>query len=242
MSAKILCPKHSEKTPSCHIYYDTGRYKCYGCGASGWLDEIGIDTGKSRSLVDKYKEDLPESIKYIKSLPEKTLRGVNIKASDANLYILWPNDDYYKSRSLMQNGGSKYLCPVGHKKPLYYLRRSKGMSWWTKTLILVEGELNALSIHQVMPYIDVISPGGTADIVASVKKDLNIYRNYSSILVMVDADKAGTVAGVAAGTALRDAGINVYIASLNKDANERLVQDGAKALEEVVRQYLAKLS
>ena len=30
-----LCPFHSEKTPSCHIYSDTQSFYCFGCGAGG---------------------------------------------------------------------------------------------------------------------------------------------------------------------------------------------------------------
>ncbi len=30
-----LCPFHSEKTPSCHIYTDTQSFYCFGCGAGG---------------------------------------------------------------------------------------------------------------------------------------------------------------------------------------------------------------
>lgn len=242
---KIHCPKHPfpEKTASCDINYDTNRYKCWGCGAAGWLDELGLGNGSRKRVAgDVYKEDMVDSLKYIESLPVKVIRGVSIKASDDNMYIVWPNGDYYKSRSLTTDKGSKYKCPAGHKKPLFYLKRSKGMSWWARALILVEGELNALSIREVAPWIDIISPGGTADILASVKKDLNIYRMYSSILVMVDADPPGTAAGLTASAALRDAGIKTYLHTMNKDANERLVQDGAKALEEDIRQCLAKLS
>lgn len=30
-----LCPFHSEKTASCYVTPDTGRFKCFGCGAAG---------------------------------------------------------------------------------------------------------------------------------------------------------------------------------------------------------------
>lgn len=37
-----LCPIHLEKTPSFHVYADTGRFHCYGCHESGdILDLIG---------------------------------------------------------------------------------------------------------------------------------------------------------------------------------------------------------
>ena len=30
-----LCPFHSEKTASCHVYTDTQSFFCFGCGAGG---------------------------------------------------------------------------------------------------------------------------------------------------------------------------------------------------------------
>lgn len=44
-----LCPFHSERTPSFTVYADSGRFKCFGCGAHGDTIDLygrllGIDT------------------------------------------------------------------------------------------------------------------------------------------------------------------------------------------------------
>ena len=31
----ILCPFHQEKKPSLHLFSNTGRFRCYGCGSHG---------------------------------------------------------------------------------------------------------------------------------------------------------------------------------------------------------------
>jgi CHC2 zinc finger len=52
-SSKVLCPFHSDTSPSCHIYPDG--FKCYSCGASGdaldWLEQV-----QGYSKVDAVKE------------------------------------------------------------------------------------------------------------------------------------------------------------------------------------------
>ena len=45
-----LCPFHVEKTPSFHIFTDSGRYKCFGCGRSGdMIDFIQEIDGLTRA-------------------------------------------------------------------------------------------------------------------------------------------------------------------------------------------------
>lgn len=45
-STYILCPYHSEKTPSARVFHDNGYLRCYGCGASKsynvWSKEYGL--------------------------------------------------------------------------------------------------------------------------------------------------------------------------------------------------------
>jgi len=56
-STFILCPFHSEKTPSARVFHDNGYLRCYGCGASKpykvWSKEY--------SLSKMGKDRLPES-------------------------------------------------------------------------------------------------------------------------------------------------------------------------------------
>ena len=51
-----LCPFHSEKTPSCHIYTDTQSFYCFGCGAGGSVIQFIM-------LMERL--DFQESVKFL---------------------------------------------------------------------------------------------------------------------------------------------------------------------------------
>lgn len=51
-----LCPFHSEKTPSCHIYSDTQSFYCFGCGAGGSVIQFVM-------LMEHL--DFQESVKFL---------------------------------------------------------------------------------------------------------------------------------------------------------------------------------
>jgi len=40
---KMLCPFHKENTPSMLIWDDENRYKCFGCGKTGKLNELNLE-------------------------------------------------------------------------------------------------------------------------------------------------------------------------------------------------------
>lgn len=53
-----LCPFHTEKTPSFHVYADEGRYICRGCGRAG--DVIAF-------WREKYNLSFPDAVKELRS-------------------------------------------------------------------------------------------------------------------------------------------------------------------------------
>ena len=53
---KVLCPVHSDHTPSCHIYRDG--FKCFSCGAHGdavdWLEQVhGLSTSEAITELEQ---------------------------------------------------------------------------------------------------------------------------------------------------------------------------------------------
>lgn len=241
MRPRILCPKHIESTPSCVLYDD--HFKCFGCGAYGTLESLGLGSN-TRTYVDTVPpEDVKESLEYVNSLPKEPIRGLELHTDERNYYIVWPDGAYYKSRSKSSEDNSKkYYCPKGVPKPPFFIRSGKQFSWYKKALMVVEGEINALSIAQCCSFIDILSPGGSGDFTSEkTKKALPFFQQYNKILLIADADKAGAEAVMGLAGFLRSNGIKTYAKLMDKDANDLLTGEGREALEKQIRSYLAEL-
>jgi DNA primase len=51
----ILCPFHNEKTPSCHLWPKSGRFRCFGCGRGGNQEEfLEMSAGIPKEDLENY--------------------------------------------------------------------------------------------------------------------------------------------------------------------------------------------
>lgn len=232
MTEKIICPYHEESTPSMVIYPD-GWAHCFGCGAHVSADKLG------RKVVVTEKpepENLEESFEYIKKLPLKRVRGLMLPSDDHSAFIVWPGNTYYKRRFLKPWDGPKYRCPTGHKKPWFVANHLGG-----DVCILVEGELNALSIALACPEFSVVSPGSAGDFnVKSVAKVLPYLSTVDNILLLADKDQAGAQALINAKSVLDTPTKLTKWALVEKDANDRLQEEGPDALREEILRILGR--
>ena len=223
----ILCPVHEEDTPSCGIYSD-GHYHCYGCHHSGNVTELGMEISNEKSKP-KPAEAIAETLSYIKTLDQKLIRGVLLPVDDSCYYIVWPSGDYYIARYHVPTIG-KYRNPTGYRKPPYIAgncaTRSDG-------IVVVEGELNAVSIHQAVPEILVISPGSASDLATP----LAMYDNFDKILILADEDKAGAIGAIQLASNLGRKK-DVRIKLMKEDANDMLIKYGKERLKEFITQAL----
>lgn len=238
---KVRCPFHEDHTASLHFYYNEDHYHCFGCGAHGVLSTLLGESVVKRPHEEKPKEDLEASLARIKALPTKEIRGLQLPYDDKSYYIVWPNCPYYSRRFFeVAEGMPKYKRPSGHPTPLLNARTNG------TPLVIIEGELNALSVALAVDSehslsLSIVSPGSAGDFYSKGRdSNLDTYCRYPHIVLLVDADKAGTIAAIELKTKLTLRGHkNVSIHLMKKDANAILVEDGKERLKQYLTQVLA---
>lgn len=191
----MKCPHHDDSIASMALYEDGGSH-CFGCGYH--KSAAPSATGPSAPASVKLKEDIKLSLERINLLPKKEIRGIpNVPYDENGFYIVYPNTDYYKLRRWDQKDPAnlgkekpKYGNPPGHSSPLFWARQ-KELSW-EQDLILIEGEMNALSMKLLDPWSDICSPGSSGDFYSKKNEQyLPLWRKYDKVYIVVDNDTAG---------------------------------------------------
>lgn len=232
---RIHCIKHEESTPSL-VVYSTHAF-CYGgCGRIE-LAELG---GKAAEITpkEKYVENLKEKLGYIASLPKKPIRGFLLPYDDLGYYLVWPSGDYYKLRVWDPDAKDKYRGPSGHTKPVFWASSER-----KRTLALVEGEANSLSLAEAFPEWDVCSPGSASDFKTDKTRRflLTYCTSYCTIVIVTDRDGPGTEAAIHAKGLLIGKVPNIPIILMEQDANEILIETGKDALRQRIKESLSNL-
>jgi hypothetical protein len=230
---KILCPVHVERTPSCNLYPDG--WHCYGCGARGKLDELkGVDISNIREVEP---EDLEASLAAIESLPKRMVRGLELHCDERSFYVVWPTRDYYKRRFVNPGKGPKYIGAAGHTMPPFIAHIGT-----SRDLIVVEGELNALSLIQAYPEATIVSPGGSGHFEGKhTRKWLNRLVQQciiERIIVIADEDIAGAKAAIDLMSEVRHTNKTLLWKLMKRDANQVLQEDGRDALRTQILEIL----
>lgn len=216
---RIHCPYHDDKTPSMYCYEEFAH--CFVCNAHVPVERV-LD-GEDIQRVRHEPEDLVSKLRYIQGLETSCIRGLLFRRDSEGYYILWPNDNFYKYRYFGE--GQRYKSPTGHQVPLFDLGPR------SNTLVLVEGEINALSIAESFKErkFTIASNGPINKIMSFIP----FYLTFKRISIIVDRDNVG----VANGDALRKELIKhkkrVQLIACEKDINEILQTEG----EEGVRKW-----
>lgn len=212
--AKILCPYHEDTVPSMEVYEEYSH--CYVCSAHIKNSELGVEDVKQ---TKKPKENIKESIQRIQNLPVKWLRGVRLPFDDTGAYIVWQSRDYYKKRNF--KGEPRYTAPTGARQPLFIYPGTK------KHLVVIEGELNAMTVNQYCPgSYTICSPGGAT----GFSKFIDKYLEYDKITLVLDHDPAGIVYGAEMKELLLKSHKYVKLITVDIDYNDLFIQGGAEAV------------
>lgn len=207
--AKILCKYHNDKVPSMEIYPDGGY--CFVCGVFVPIDELGVEPSERKPPTD-----IPKMVSYIDSLPSRRFRGIILPHDNDGFYIVWPDRSFYKKR--MFDGPIRYTGPRGHRAPLMVIPGNK-------TLVIVEGEMNALSLGNQKE--TVVTSGSATELM----KHLSYYLTFDKILCIMDKD----VPGVAHGLELKDRMVRnskkFKLIARETDYNDVLVKEGKEGLQ-----------
>jgi twinkle protein len=128
----------------------------------------------------------------------------------------------------LRYAGKKFKCLNGSKDmPLYGMWRAQG----DLSVVLVEGELDALSVSQAFKhkYAVVSLPNGSKDAAYNCQRYYEWLDGFKSIVLMFDQDEPGRLAAEEAAAVLPIGKVKVAVLP-HKDANEVLVKDGAAAI------------
>jgi DNA primase len=116
------------------------------------------------------------------------------------------------------------LCPAGHVKPLFWASR-RGRS---EHLVVVEGEINALSLAEAVDF-HIVSPGGASEFTS--KKYVDEYKKFKEFTILADHDEAGFNAVVSLKTLLLKFSARVRVSLMDRDCNDLLVTEGKQSVK-----------
>jgi len=219
----INCPFHEDRTASMKIYGPVAY--CFGCHMSVPTKELNL-IGEPKHFAKPEPTNIPKRIEYIKTLSKSRHRGFDFHADSTGFYLIWPGDKYYKKRTF--NANTKYICPSGVKAPLLVFPGVKDH------LIVVEGELNAMSLYEAVygDYV-VCSPGSAGEFM----RHIALYKHYRRVTLILDYDSAGIVHGSQTKEVLLKDGVNATLELVKRDFNE-IYQEGG---EEAVRREFERI-
>lgn len=228
---KILCPNHNDKTPSLHVYPEFAF--CFVCGYRCPSDKVA--TKEELETVKREPTDIGGMIEYINNLPRGEIRGLQLHFDSNGYFIVWPDISFYKKR--LTNGDARYVGPRGFRAPLFKI---PGTS--LQNLIVVEGELNALSLAEGYNYINsgvtngvtIVSPGSANEML----RHLNTYLTYDKVIAIVDKDIPGVVNGLKLKDEFIKRNKRIQLVTCEKDINQILQEEGKEGVAKWAKENL----
>ena len=211
------------------IYSDGGGY-CFSCGHHSKGDGQPISTNTTRKPMINYSGDFA-GIRSRK-ITEDTCKKFNVRV-DVGPVIRFPYYSGGKVVAYKERDQSKNFTWSGKNEDNQLFGQQNFGSG--KTVVITEGEMDALSVWQARPNWPVVSvPNGAQAARKALQYQLKYLLNFEEIVLMFDNDEAGqTAADECVGLFPHD---RVFIAALGgyKDASEALVAGDGEAIRQAV--------
>ncbi len=241
---KLKCPKCSENRKNKNdrplsISLSKGLYNCHNCGWSG-------------NVKFKAKKDFIKPIETILPLSEKVIsyfesRGIskptldNWKISEsiqffpsANKKMTAINFNYYRDGELTnikyRSAGKDFKMISGAELIFYGLDKIKDL----KTIYIVEGEMDALSVHEAGIFSVCSVPNGASKGNQRLEYLDNCWKNFlgKDIILCTDTDEAGLSLRNELARRFGKHRCKYVDFGDYKDANDMLVSKGKQSLKE----------
>ena len=225
-----------EACPNCSssdafaVYSDGGGY-CFSCGHHRKGDGETIHPTSTPSRMVNYQGDFARIAS--RNLTEETCKKFNVRV-DAGPVIRFP---YYSSAGRVVAYKERPKSKEFHWEGKNEDKQLFGQNLWGggKSIVVTEGEFDALSVFQARPSWPVVSvPNGAQGAASALKKQLDFLLSFDEIILMFDNDEAG-VAAAEECTRLFPPD-RVFLASLGtyKDASEALQAKDSEAIRQAV--------
>lgn len=210
---------------------DDGSTKCYSCGkftpspdgssSQEAKNECPADFLKGRALgIDsrKLNKDTCSKFKYMTG----TYQGKKVQIAT---YRDFENRPVFQKIRFVDD---KQFITIGKFKPILYgMHLFKGN---TKKLIITEGEIDCLSVYQVVGDYPVVSiPNGAKNAKEAIKYNLEWIERFEEVVFMFDSDKYGIEAAKECASIISIGKAKIVTLPL-KDANDMLVAGKEKDL------------
>lgn len=212
------------------IYSDGGGY-CFSCGYHRQGDGQPVSTTKARRMIPYQGEFAPIRSR---KLTEDSCRKFNVRVDSNPQVIRFPYYSDGKVVAYKERDKEKNFTWKGKNEDHQLFGQQNFGSG--KTIVITEGELDALSVWQARSNWPVVSlPNGAKSAYKALKHQLMYLLNFDEIVLMFDNDTAGQEA-VQECIDLFPPG-RVFVATLAsgyKDASEALQAGDAEAIRQAV--------
>jgi hypothetical protein len=211
-----------------HLYEETAY--CFSCNFTVPIEEV-LNEEEIKKIKKKEPENIETAISYIKTLPIKRIRGLDLPFDESGYYVKWPDDSYYLLRRF--DDRPRYVGPRGRKPSLF---RCRPEPTGKEVIIVVEGSINALSLDLAVDdsHIHIVSPGSAGNLASYI----DYYSRFDIVYIVVDYDKPGIDNGSELRKQLLTRKKRCRLIAVHEDFNDLLQRGGP---ELVKREFMKEL-